>query len=107
MNPRAITAKPFIKTVVSLMSSPASCRNNLRLTPITNADSLFLACVKHGCDDQKASGDGTFAYSQNEPNGEQSTKGSTCCMTAKGYRPYENVNAMEVGRVRTTAADIN
>lgn len=66
----------------------------MTLTPITYSLGLFLASVKHGCDDHEPGGDCTLADAEEDPAGKQLAKGLRCRMTEQCNSPNEYIDTM-------------
>jgi len=54
----------------------------IALTPITNTSSLLSSRVKHGTDNHEARSDRTFTHSEDETDGEETSKVLASGMTA-------------------------
>lgn len=65
------------------------------LTPVTNTNSLLLSCVKHGTDNHEARSDGAFAHSEDEADGEETSKVLASCVATQSNSPDEYVQARD------------
>ena len=66
------------------------------LTPISNSSRVLSPRVKHGTDDHKTCGDGTFTDSEDETKDEKTSKVLASRMAAYKNAPDEHVQARDV-----------